>query len=422
MNLLTSLSSLFGNHRRPARKVDRKARLTLESLEDRLNLSPILRGPVSLPKFALTYTAPSSDGINVITLNVDRGVAEVVNNGTMVAALPQALVSSVTITGGANTMNLIFVQQTPAGTTVNLGGTMDMVVIGSTSTPPGQIGTVTVNNYNGPGSLTVTDSSTAVTSLVTITGGANTSPTPGQVSLIATNMSGFLNVTGPGLNANSFTGNSTSFTLGGNGQTIVGKGFQQAYGGTDNPPSLGLPYDLHAVGDFWQAGRGAMILSGPVLGYYENAGGGGLAGLEYEAGGGLSPTYGMPLGQHTEFGNFGGSAQVTSFTNGAIVLPNNGAYGYNSNISMMSVLQEGNSLVFSWQCVSPVYAVLVGYSENHGGQQQTGRLPSSGSYTLSNVTAGNTYTFSLDTVSPAQAWLGSPTYSGWNFDLSYTAH
>jgi hypothetical protein len=257
---------------RAAPRPRRSTRLGLEALEERalmssgplgpaLRLPPVLRTP-------LTWTAPSNNGTNDVSLQIVGGAVEVFDNGRLVASKPLFRTSSVTLTGGLNTVNDFEIDSTAAGvpTMINLRTGHDWVFLGGkTGSVQGLKGALSIRGVGGhsgvdvyntadTGPHTATIGSTGITGLapatiqykgvsaVDVYGGTGPDSSytitgsPGDLyfedhgtldSVVINSTSGrvlaasyaqdWVTFNGPSSGTNTFTGNPTSERLAGKG-------------------------------------------------------------------------------------------------------------------------------------------------------------------------------------------------------------
>jgi len=363
-----------------------------------------------------TISATSGDGITALSLNNITGLAPAtisygyVTNADLFGSAAKGTVgthlppSQYTITGALQATS--FTDESPTDTVTLHATSAGVGVYGMAGDVINMYGPTTGNTHffqAYPTYTTFGGNSESGFSTVNVY-----SQTPGDTAQLYEGGSSMYNS-----KFTSFTSSGTTFTMNGGGTSIVGHGFQEAYG-------------FIQTGDVtWMPSTGVHTLTGTFLADYEQAGSGlgrgDFQGFYYEASG-QPGTYGLPT--TSVVSDPPGDAVTASwvtFQNGALYLQTGSVIAYDT-IEEMSIVQVGTQLTFSWQCGSPTYNVLVGYSLNEISgriQNQTDRLPTDGSFTLTNVTAGGTYTFQLDTVNPG---FLSPNYSGWLDGLSYTAH
>jgi hypothetical protein len=108
----------------------------------------------------LTWTAPSNNGANDVSLQIVGGAVEVFDNGRLVASRWLSRTSSITLTGGLNTVNEFDLGITPAGipTTINLRTDDDWVNLGGNARSLQNLkGAVTIHGVGGDNGILVND-------------------------------------------------------------------------------------------------------------------------------------------------------------------------------------------------------------------------------------------------------------------------
>jgi hypothetical protein len=175
-------------------------RLGLEGLEERALPSGWPMVPALHSRTPLTWTAPSNNGANDVSLMIAGGFVEVFDNRLLVASKPLNRTSSITLTGGLNTVNDFVLAATPAGipTTINLRTGDDWVNLGGSARSLQSLkGEVTVNGIGGDNGIVVYDTADTSQRSATIGSASITGLAPAPIEYSNVNWLNLFSGTGP---------------------------------------------------------------------------------------------------------------------------------------------------------------------------------------------------------------------------------
>ncbi len=146
----------------------RRARLGVEALEERLVMAGNLGwgDPPPAPPNPWSYTVPSGHGSDTIVVSAVNNQLQVLDNNVPVPGTPLSLtgITSISITGGTNTVNTFDILSTYGGVpmSINLATASDSALVCSSAIGGGNVqgiwGPLTINGYNGAGKVAVDDS------------------------------------------------------------------------------------------------------------------------------------------------------------------------------------------------------------------------------------------------------------------------
>jgi subtilase family serine protease len=230
-------------------------------------LVPALAG-FAIPPSALTYTVPSS-GTHTISLQVNNGIFQVLDNTMMVVSQPVSTTTAVALIGGSSGADTFDIRSTAAGiaTTINLQNATSVVDVAGTSGVQNIQGTLTVEG-TGSGMVIVDDSLDSGSHTVTIGNSSITGLAPAAIDYRGVS----------GLTVHGSTGTGNRFTITGTPGTtrLVDESSHdtvvlESTSGTVVAQGLAgdVAYLYGAVGgsNIFRAGPGSSQMSGP--GYVE---------------------------------------------------------------------------------------------------------------------------------------------------------